>query len=55
MANISIEQRVIRDRTVRFTIFFLSAIGIVSGLLLDNGAVLKDLIDNVKESFLPGF
>jgi len=41
--------------TVRYTILFLAAIGIITGFLLDNQAVFYGLIDTVNQSFLPGF
>jgi len=41
--------------SVRLTIFFLSLIGIIAGVLLNNGEVLNDLMDNVNPAFLPGF
>jgi len=40
---------------IRMTVLFLSIIGIASGILLSNGAILQDLMDNVNPSFLPGF
>jgi len=41
--------------TIRFTVLFLSAIGIITGLLLNNHEVAYGLIDTVNQSFLPGF
>lgn len=44
-----------RNDTFRYTVFVLSAVALVSGLILNNGAILQDLMDNLSHSTLPGF
>jgi len=44
-----------RLESVRLAVLFLSLLFILAGLVLDNGALLKALINNVDHSFLPGF
>jgi len=40
--------------TIRFTVLFLSAIGIITGILLNKKEVVYELNDTVNQSFLPG-
>jgi uncharacterized membrane protein len=45
----------LKNYTYRWTIIFLSLIGIICGYLLKNTNNLENLLNDLSPSFLPGF